>query len=114
MTADRPTTRRSDDVLKLREFADILGVSTKTVVRWIKKGDVEAHRTPGGHWRIDVRQLTERGLTVSQFARLVGVHRLTVRRWCELDKIKHTLTPSGRYRIPMSEVPRIGRRRRTR
>lgn len=115
MTNPAPTaSRKPGDILKLSEFAELLGVSTKTVKRWIAKGEISARRTPGGHWRIDADQLSERGLTVSQFARLVGVHRVTVRRWCQADKLEHSTTAGGYYRIPMSEVPRIGRRRRTR
>jgi excisionase family DNA binding protein len=108
------TRPKPQETLKLSEFAATLGVSTKTVRRWIKAGDIEAHKTPGGHWRIFSDQLTNRDLTVVQFARLVGVHPITVRRWCHTDKIVHSTTKGGYYRIPMGEVPRIGRRRRTR
>lgn len=105
---------KPQETLKLSEFAAALGISTKTARRWVKAGDVEAHKTPGGHWRISSDQLFNRGLTVAQFARLVGVHPITVRRWCHADRIVHSTTTGGYYRIPMSEVPRIGRRRRTR
>jgi excisionase family DNA binding protein len=30
--------------LSLAEFADLVGVSRKTVTRWIKAGDLRAHR----------------------------------------------------------------------
>lgn len=103
----------SDD-LKLSEFAATLGISTKTARRWIAAKSIEAHQTPGGHWRVPASQLVVRSLTVPQFARLVGVHPVTVRRWCRGDKIANSKTPTGLYRIPMSEVPIVGRRRRKR
>jgi excisionase family DNA binding protein len=102
------------DTLKLSEFSRTLGISTKTARRWIDSGQIEARKTPGGHYRIPSTELNNRGLTISQFARLVGVHRITVQRWCKAGKIEHSTTPSGRCRIPMSEVPRVGRRRRNR
>ena len=118
MTPPKPTgsVLRPDfsDTLKLSEFARTLGISTRTARRWIESGQLEAHKTPGGHYRISADQLTGRGLTVSQFARLVGVHRVTARRWCKAGKVACTETPGGHYRIPMSEVPRVGRRRRSR
>lgn len=108
------STLRPDfsDTLKLSEFARTLGVSTKTVHRWINTGQLKATKTPGGHYRISASELELRGLTIPQFARLVGVHRITARRWCQAGKVEYTTTPGGHYRIPMSEVPRIGRRRR--
>lgn len=102
------------DSLTLAEFAATVGISTKTARRWITSGAIEAHQTPGGHWRVATSQLAARSLTVGQFAHLVGVHPVTVRRWCRGNKITHANTPGGRYRIPMSEVPIVGRRRRTR
>ncbi len=35
------------------EAGQILGVSLPTVINWIKAGRLSAHRTPGGHRRID-------------------------------------------------------------
>ena len=99
-----------NEVLTPTEFAHSVGVSTKTARAWAASGTIEAHKTPGGHWRIPVSQLTNRDLSLSQFARLVGVHRGTVRRWCEAGKITCRKTPGGYWRIPMSEVPRVGRR----
>jgi excisionase family DNA binding protein len=40
------------DLLKPREVADLLRVDESTVLRWIKEGDVEALRLPGGTYRI--------------------------------------------------------------
>jgi excisionase family DNA binding protein len=102
------------EMLKLSEFAATLGISTKTARRWITAGKISAVQTPGGHWRVPASQLAKRELTTSQFARLVGVHPVTVRRWCRANKITHSTTFTGLHLIPMSEVPRLGRRRRTR
>lgn len=114
MTNDSVLRPDLSETIKLSEFAREVGISTRTARRWIAKGEITAKQTPGGHLRVPVSQLTERALTVSQFARLVGVHRVTVRRWCLADRIEHTQTPGGAYRIPMTEVPRIGRARRSR
>lgn len=35
------------------EASQLLGVSLPTVINWIKAGRLSAHRTPGGHRRID-------------------------------------------------------------
>lgn len=103
-----------DEMLKLSEFARTLGISTKTARRWITSNKISGVKTPGGHWRVPRSQLTRRELTTSQFARLVGVHPVTVRRWCRANTVKHSTTLTGLYLISMSEVPRVGRRRRTR
>jgi excisionase family DNA binding protein len=47
-----------DDYLSIAEVADIYGVSTKTVRRWIARNQVNAGRTPGGRLlRIDASSL---------------------------------------------------------
>ena len=38
-------------MLSNKEFAALIGVSTKTVERWIKRGDLHASLL-GGQWRI--------------------------------------------------------------
>jgi excisionase family DNA binding protein len=35
-------------LLTAREVADVLGVSTETVLRWTRRGDLPAIRLPGG------------------------------------------------------------------
>ena len=35
------------------EAGQLLGVSLPTVINWIKAGRLSAHRTPGGHRRIE-------------------------------------------------------------
>lgn len=110
-----PTHSESDPtVLTLSEFAARVGATAPTVRRWITNGHITAKRTPGGHYRIPVDQIVKRDLSISQFARLIGVHRVTVRRWCNANppRIACSKDPSGYWRIPMSEVPRIGVRRR--
>ena len=37
------------------QVADELGVSTRTVLRWIDRGDLDAVRLPGGRLRVDSR-----------------------------------------------------------
>ncbi len=46
-----PTRAKLVPMLSIREFADLMGVSTKTVGRWIKSGELHAHRL-GGQWRV--------------------------------------------------------------
>jgi len=43
-------------LLTAREVADILGVSTETVLRWTRRGELPAVRLPGGaiRYREDV------------------------------------------------------------
>jgi excisionase family DNA binding protein len=40
--------------------ADELGVSTRTVLRWIERGDLAAVRLPGGRLRVSQIALAER------------------------------------------------------
>ncbi len=40
------------DLLKLKETADLLGISFPTVKQWIDKGKIRSARTAGGHQRI--------------------------------------------------------------
>ncbi len=39
-------------MLSLKQFADLVGVSTKTVGRWVKSGDLRTHRL-GRQLRVD-------------------------------------------------------------
>ena len=38
----------TDRLLTAREIAERLGVSTETVLRWVRRGDVPAIKLPGG------------------------------------------------------------------
>ena len=40
-----------------RQAAELLGVTAPTVIKWIEKGRISAHRTPGGHRRIAAADL---------------------------------------------------------
>ncbi len=45
--------------LSTSAVARLLKVSVGSIVNWIDKGDLKAGRTPGGHRRIDVKDLVE-------------------------------------------------------
>ncbi len=45
-------TPHERDTLTTREVARLIGVSKSTVARWVDRGELAAHRTPGGHRRI--------------------------------------------------------------
>lgn len=42
----------TERMLTLRQVAQTLNVSTRSVSRWIRAGQLEGVRTPGGHWRV--------------------------------------------------------------
>jgi excisionase family DNA binding protein len=46
-------------VLRIRDVARELGVSTKTVHRWIDAGKLTATRLPSGHWRVHESAILE-------------------------------------------------------
>ena len=46
------TRAKLEPLLSKKEFAGLIGVSTKTVGRWIKSGDLHASLL-GGQWRIE-------------------------------------------------------------
>jgi len=54
-TADRGASRR-EPLLDIPSTAAFLGVSTKTIRRWIAAGDLRAAKL-GGQWRMDPRDL---------------------------------------------------------
>jgi excisionase family DNA binding protein len=97
------------EYLTVTAAATRLGVNRRTVQRWARVGDVEAHRTPGGHWRVSLDVL-DRELTLAGFAAEVGVHSLTARRWCVDGKVPGAhRTAGGHWRIPVGAVDTIGR-----
>jgi excisionase family DNA binding protein len=40
-------------LLTTKDVAKTFGVTSKTVRRWVKNGDLEALRIRGGHWRFE-------------------------------------------------------------
>src|SRR3954462_14990968 len=60
MTASLRTLRGSmtTDVLSTRQVAMLLGVGEATVKRWADAGEIDCFRTPGGHRKFRLRDLT--------------------------------------------------------
>ncbi len=50
------------DLLTTGEVAKLCGVTPDAVLKWIKKGDLPATRTPGGHYRVARSTCTTLGL----------------------------------------------------
>src|SRR5438445_7663786 len=46
------------DVLSTRQVAQLLGVGEATVKRWADAGEIDCFRTPGGHRKFRLRDLT--------------------------------------------------------
>lgn len=46
--------------LTIADVAETVGVSPRTVLRWIDRGDLEAVRLPGGRLRVSQTELAER------------------------------------------------------
>ena len=46
------------DVLSTRQVATLLGVGEATVKRWADAGEIECFRTPGGHRKFRLRDVT--------------------------------------------------------
>jgi putative resolvase len=63
------------NLLTVKEAADLLGVSTKTIRRWEADGKIRSVRTTRNHRRFDVSELlgnkSDSSLTVA-YARLYG------------------------------------------
>lgn len=57
------------NLLTVKEAAELLGVTTKTIRRWEQEGKIRSTRTPGGHRRFEVGGLlgnkTDASLTVA-------------------------------------------------
>jgi excisionase family DNA binding protein len=66
--------------LTTHSIARLIGVSPSAVLSWIDKGLIHAHRTPGGHRRVDkatlLKFLRDQEMPVPR--ELVGIHRLLV------------------------------------
>lgn len=62
--------------LTVAAIADDLGVSARTVLRWIDRGDLRAVRLPGGRMRIaqaDLAAMLDAGATTRTRGRMVAV-----------------------------------------
>ena len=46
------------DVLSTRQVAQLLGVGEATVKRWADAGEIDCFRTPGGHRKFRLRDVT--------------------------------------------------------
>src|SRR4051812_32342788 len=46
------------DVLSMRQVAQLLGVGEATIKRWADAGEIECFRTPGGHRKFRLRDVT--------------------------------------------------------
>src|SRR3954451_1598949 len=46
------------DVLSTRQVAQLLGVGEATIKRWADAGEIECFRTPGGHRKFRLRDVT--------------------------------------------------------
>ena len=45
------------DYITTFQAADLMSVSPDAVLKWIKSGKITAYRTPGGHYRIDKKEI---------------------------------------------------------
>ena len=51
----------TDEMLSTGKVAKIFGVSSNTVLNWIKEGKLDAVKTPGGHYRVPISAVREYG-----------------------------------------------------
>ncbi|MFC1718159.1 helix-turn-helix domain-containing protein [Candidatus Poribacteria bacterium] len=59
--------KRSSYVMSVKDTADVVGVSERTVYNWVYQGKIEAHELPAGGWRIPLHAVAELvGLTEQQ------------------------------------------------
>ena len=81
----------TEKLVRIREAAEVLGVSIDTVRRWEKKGLINSIRTSGGQRVFDLAKLrqfkTQRPLTISEAAKLIGVSTSSLRRFEETGLI---------------------------
>jgi len=99
-----------EQVMTLTQYAEAVGVSRKTVLRWVHAGRISAVKTPGGHWRIDADEVHKQWLRTSEFARAVGVCHRTVLRWIADGKVESRRTPGGFHEVAADEVARYAGR----
>src|SRR3990167_8873866 len=67
----------SENFVRIRQAAEILGVSVDTLRRWERKGEIKSIRSAGGHRLFSLEQIRDykknRPLTVSQAATELGI-----------------------------------------
>ena len=51
------TGGRDMELLKASEVCRLCNVSRRSLYRWVKHGMIIVFRTPGGHWRFDIREI---------------------------------------------------------
>jgi predicted DNA-binding transcriptional regulator AlpA len=91
-----PTTPPEGELLNIKQTAEILGVATSTIHRWLNDGIIAGEQlTPGAPWRIrltdDMRsrvaeEASEGYLTMYQVMRRLGVSRQTVWQRVKRDR----------------------------
>lgn len=95
--------------ISVTEAAERLGVHRKTALHWVHIGRLVGHKTPGGHWRVEVTSLLDATLSPQEFADAVGVDYRTVLRWLKAGRLASAgRARHGGYRIPAAEVERVG------
>lgn len=58
---DETRLLESEEMLTTGEVAKIFGVSSNTVVNWVKTGKIRGRKTPGGHYRVPRSAVREYG-----------------------------------------------------
>jgi excisionase family DNA binding protein len=100
-TAQAPAERPTIDVLTSRSAARLCGVSFRTVIRWIERGELQAYRLPGrGDYRIEKsdlhRFMGEHGIPNPDASRHAAKRVLVVDDEAPMAKaIKRVLTRAG-------------------
>ena len=77
------------DVLSTRQVAQLLGVGEATVKRWADAGEIDCFRTPGGHRKFRLRDVT------------AFVHK---RHYEVAETLPAQLTPGDRLRFRETSV----------
>jgi DNA invertase Pin-like site-specific DNA recombinase/sugar-specific transcriptional regulator TrmB len=101
-----PTTPPEGELLNIKQTAEILGVATSTIHRWLNDGIIAGEQlTPGAPWRIritdDLRarvaeEAPEGYLTMYQVMRRLGVSRQTVWQRVKRGEIEAVHVRNGR------------------
>jgi predicted DNA-binding transcriptional regulator AlpA len=101
-----PTTPPERELLNIKQTAEILGVATSTIHRWLNDGIIAGEQfTPGAPWRIritdDLRarvaeEAPEGYLTMYQVMRRLGVSRQTVWQRVKRGEIEAVHVRNGR------------------